>query len=179
MIRRLFHIIAAASLLLCIVAAMMWGRSYGGLDIAYRDGNLARSSFRVGLESSLGRVILFWSAEPPEWTSLIQFQRTPSVYVLALDPASEQYKRRTFFGYGLGWWYTPDGLTWHLLLPWWIVLVLTALLPVRWYILWRGRWRREYRRRMALCPNCGYDLRASSGNCPECGMPPTSPAEMA
>jgi hypothetical protein len=173
---------AAASLLLCIAAATMWLRSYGGTDIAtcnfrLRDG----SGYGSGIESCQGRFIVFGLHLPaglPDEVYQFRFQRT-ALYFLALDPASDGYKRRTLFGYGLGWWYPAEGLTWHLLLPWWIVLVLSALLPVRLYMLWRRRWRRERWIQNGLCPSCGYDLRASPGKCPECGMPPTRPAEMA
>ena len=40
--------------------------------------------------------------------------------------------------------------------------VLAAILPV----LWR---RRRRARRLSFCRKCGYDLRASTGECPECG----------
>jgi hypothetical protein len=48
----------------------------------------------------------------------------------------------------------------------------TAILPLAWF----GRWvwrsgRRQDRLMFGLCPECGYDLRASKGRCPECGTP--------
>jgi hypothetical protein len=50
--------------------------------------------------------------------------------------------------------------------PYWFLMACTAAMLV---LSWR-RWRRA-RRASGLCANCGYDLRASRGRCPECGTP--------
>lgn len=36
----------------------------------------------------------------------------------------------------------------------------------------RRWWRRRKRQIAGLCPECGYDLRATPGRCPECGAVP-------
>ena len=55
---------------------------------------------------------------------------------------------------------------------WLIVLALVA--PVA---LGRRALRSSLRRARGLCLSCGYDLRASPGRCPECGMAaPVTPA---
>jgi hypothetical protein len=52
--------------------------------------------------------------------------------------------------------------------PHWFPLLFTLVLPAVWLRAFR---RRRYRRRNGLCPVCGYDLRASTDRCPECGTP--------
>lgn len=49
---------------------------------------------------------------------------------------------------------------------WWLALPF-AVLP----LIWVRRERRSRRRWLrGLCMNCGYDVRASPGRCPECGL---------
>lgn len=75
---------------------------------------------------------------------------------------------RTFAGTGkidlVPWLMSPPYVS--LVVPYWaIALLLTPLLalaPVR-------AMKRRWRRRRGLCADCGYDLRASAGRCPECG----------
>ena len=56
----------------------------------------------------------------------------------------------------------------HLLaVPYWFILLLLALVPAGCGFAAR---RRQRRRRKGLCPRCAYDLRASTGRCPECGL---------
>ena len=50
--------------------------------------------------------------------------------------------------------------------PFWAMIVPAGLPPV---VAGTRALRRRARRRAGLCATCGYDLRASTGACPECG----------
>jgi hypothetical protein len=57
----------------------------------------------------------------------------------------------------------------ELIMPHWVLAAALALPPALW---WGPRWlRRLARRRKGLCLRCGYDVRASTEKCPECGTP--------
>jgi hypothetical protein len=62
-------------------------------------------------------------------------------------------------------------------LPLWVALLVTAALPAHRVValararIVHARQRRWWRaRNTGLCPACGYDLRATPGRCPECGL---------
>jgi hypothetical protein len=57
-------------------------------------------------------------------------------------------------------------------LPYWMLVALTAVLPIRYTVAaWRSGMMR-LRVRRGLCQRCAYDLTGNtSGVCPECGMP--------
>jgi hypothetical protein len=62
-----------------------------------------------------------------------------------------------------------------LCLPYWQIAIATLLLPaVRAATFARGRRVRPKRRREGRCTACGYDLRATSDRCPECGAVPSA-----
>jgi hypothetical protein len=56
----------------------------------------------------------------------------------------------------------------------WIALPLAAA-SAWWIVSWR---RRRQWRQPGRCRHCGYDLRGSTGRCPECGQPTASPGEL-
>jgi hypothetical protein len=58
--------------------------------------------------------------------------------------------------------------TWQLFIPLWIFFIAFGALPARYAYLY---WRRRHRRTERLCVHCGYDLRMSEMQCPECGTP--------
>ena len=75
-----------------------------------------------------------------------------------------------------GFWYCRSYCSgqpvWDFVAPYWLPIVLTAVLPAFWFF--REAWRiglRRGRLRAGRCGNCGYDLRATRTRCPECGSP--------
>lgn len=54
-------------------------------------------------------------------------------------------------------------------IPYWVIALLLSILPVGSIRRWRLRQRRL---NLGLCCRCGYELRGSSGRCPECGTLP-------
>jgi hypothetical protein len=54
-------------------------------------------------------------------------------------------------------------------MPHWTACLVFAGLPLVGLVM---RLRRKRRHRAGLCASCGYDLRATTGRCPECGTMP-------
>ena len=62
----------------------------------------------------------------------------------------------------------PVGGVSALKLPLWIPTVVLAIGSISFVLI--PRHRRRKRKKLGLCVNCGYDLRASKDRCPECGI---------
>ena len=149
--RRIFNILAAISLVLCLATAGVWAISsrpwwlywHSPTELGCRvgEGGLRLSSW---VERS--------SPLPFGYFAFLGFEYARGQYIGTLPPAP---------GYSLVW----------LTVPFWFLFALTAVLPAIW--LWR--WRRHRRATddgMPHCPNCDYNLTGNvSGICPECGTP--------
>ncbi len=187
---RIFSILAAVSLLLCLATAGLWVRSYWRMDTVSRcsgmgDGLRERA---LGCRSALG--LLVCAHEITQHGGTWRPPRSGRWWFIRFgdDPGTAGAIRREFgsrftflgFGYGrkhsiLQWSNGPSvDDTWSIFLPDWFVILTFAALPTRWVFLKR----REIRNRSShLCKNCGYDLRATPeavgpllDRCPECGM---------
>ena len=169
MLRRLFTVLSALSLLLCVAVVALWVRSYWRSDI------LQSPDRRHAAMTSPGAV---WvnSADRPYWDG------TPWHQSDVADPAFYR-KFGPTFGYtvrpapggashaALGFVYLsyveasprPPCRFTYIAVPLWFPLLVSLVMPA----IWLRRGRRPAS--AGLCPHCGYDLRATPGACPECG----------
>ena len=189
--RRLFHILAAFSSLLFVAIVGMWVRSYWVQDGLLRYS--AMNAFRECTQESIYSRSGFLSLEAtyrrdyyPGWEPDEATGWFPTVRKL---PAGAHAAYILFLGewggsnlLGLRWGIDEIPKIAHIsrlgnidrrrfvVIPYWMVVLVTGLVPA-WWIGGRRNRRRQQRRERGLCPNCSYDLRAHlpGSKCPECG----------
>jgi hypothetical protein len=171
--RRLADMLALLSLLLLLASVALWVRSYRRVDMAafYLPGGRVQvaAAWRGGL-------FLFFSSVPIEnrsWHDVDLALNQPleearGHWDLLDAEAANKWSWRGFSMHSKPRdAFAQPGARFVLLrVPLWVIALLAAPLPAAALRrrLQRWRWRRANR-----CQNCGYDLRATSGRCPECG----------
>lgn len=142
---RIFAVISVLLLALCLLA---WLRSY-------LPGNLYLRTYR-------GSLALIQAH--PQWEREIEL--TSFMSGLRSQPASWGLHTVKAIGFEIIW--TKDLEYGYIVvsIPFW-ALCLPLLVAAAWGV---AAWRRQREReRPGRCRKCGYDLRGSTGTCPECG----------
>jgi hypothetical protein len=175
--RRLFIAASATSLLLCIACVALWIRSYPRFDVVVNP--------RASVPSGEWRTQIFaWSFRGELCVGRTRqsddYFGEGAWHAFAGDQAEAAYAwigsiarvpltwRRGVGPFVIGTNTTPNGSYSFAHLPIWAVGCPFAVLPALWILQNAKRIRQ---RRKGLCRACGYDLRASTDRCPECGTP--------
>jgi len=169
MIRSLFTIGSAFSLLLCVGTVVLWAHSYTASETC----SWCRETWEISLSASRGRVAFYW-VEPSndEGSNYhVGFRHAHIRPAAGFDlymPQGVGTNWAVFDGGGFslvgGQW---DELRhWSLVVPCWFLVVMLASLTAFRY-LWATRATCD--QALCQCSRCGYDLRASKDRCPECG----------
>jgi hypothetical protein len=201
MFRRLFTVLSALSLLLCVAVCVLWVRSERTND----EWSKVHRARRVQVKSDAGIVgVEVWDGPfsvagmgegedaelPPEGVWVHQaFRRV--IPQGGMRFASQPHVQ------GVRWWNRlgfsagdePATMTvdvgggpepiWSgrfrwLTLPYWLPAVVSLPLVLVGLRTASRQIRRRLRTRIGACPRCGYDLRATPGRCPECGALPAA-----
>jgi hypothetical protein len=192
---RLLTLLSALSLLMCIGVVVLWVRnywSYWGADalelhIAQSQGQ-AYFETRWGIYSDAGvieigrmtgryeqvnaayrsrpSVGLQWETHVPK--GLINLSKLAIPHIGGFGAGRLPLAVPNYTGTSAG-----------LMVPHWFVALVTAILPLITLIRWRRALLRRHRALLGLCLACGYDLRASTERCPECGAPMPQPTQKA
>jgi hypothetical protein len=161
--RRLFNILSALSLVVCIATPVLWVRSLWVADtVHWSSGGRLYAVNLLSVKGVLGLGVVRYpqphsSVAPSEWQTFRRDQ------VNDIEPF-----RWSFLGVAVKTGSDADGQGIAVKVSCWFLLGVSAVLPARWFWVWR---RARMIERQGRCRKCGYDLRASPERCPECGTP--------
>lgn len=195
--RRLFTILSALSLLLCVALTIVWGvmglRLRGGTLIPRVGDPLRWSGQAYFAVQSLNVEITVPSSHPvsppmavpyigpggevQKWIStyMMPHEYARWGFVYSIGPATAATTASIQVpDYGPIASHSADIITvpshaHYLRIPLWFLVMLTATSPVVRFVVRHRRSSPAWRMAHGLCPTCGYDLRASKERCPECG----------
>ena len=171
MLRQVFTVTSALSLLLCAASVVLWVRSYWTGD-GFTWNYLVQ---RDAPEADLGHADHYRVFGFSTGKGGFHVRREEQYPILGANwpPLNVDSKPRADLrplGGTFGFDYEAETFATYIYFPAWSAVLLTALLPGLWLALLRRR-----RRRMGFAANscqvCGYDLRTSPDRCPECGTP--------
>jgi hypothetical protein len=173
MLRRLFTLLSALSMLLCVATAALWVRSYWTVDVVERcQAKAVRGQW---LTSVYGK--LYFGAMRASGGVRGYFLHGDGISYAAYGHARRPLgDGRHILGFSFGSeTKTPPDYHFAFGVPYWFLLSLAAAMPGI-----RGvRFRRRRACAPGVCTTCGYDLRATPGRCPECGTETKNPAASA
>jgi len=169
--RRWFNTFAAISLFITVVLVALCIERIRGTDFIYRADSHSQYTLAVGAgEISLDSIGGFHNKSPatPEWH--VDHIRAPinigQQTLVFMGRPQRFYERLGFYFIGgatSGQWMGRLSL---IGVPLWFLLLVFSAPPALWM---RNYLQSRRALRVGHCRVCGYDLRASSDRCPECG----------
>jgi hypothetical protein len=159
--RRVFNVLAAVSLVLCVPIVVLWARSYWRYDqitSGWQDVKSVTGRLSVGIVTNAPKI-----PQASGWVTFGSDQVDPAILISPAGDVRFQFAGLALFQSDL----EPLPALWYtIVIPYWFLTMLTAPLP-----LWRGAilLRRARLGSAGRCRVCGYDLRATPDRCPECG----------
>lgn len=157
------------SALLCVVNIGVW--IYGTTLKWYRYETMLGKDVRLIADVAGGSYIVGlyrqadWKSDPPtHW--LMHIDDDGGIEALG---ARHDAKKYGVYLLGFGAWSSTDPYQPHFAvkIAQFPLAVILGAIPAGWLLL---QVKRRRKHQAGCCPDCGYDLRASTNTCPECGL---------